>query len=462
MAIINTIIRGSGSKINNQDITITENGIYTNDDGYTGLGTVTVEVPTLTKISAYPNGFELDENVDKAILSDGNLTLKINPLECSNSIVSLCENGFCLTNTGTSIQMKRLKNGNVGEEIYNDVLIDRYTDILNGLMKIQYPMNGNTCIVTNGIENKRAKTFVVIGMSEENGFVRCIDYSKQKSNIISSFGDRYCYHSNDGIFYAYDVVQDNDYVITDIDFNNIEMNVVAYRFQNMDYVVNYDSKSKWNIDLNEFNPSCSGNGTIEISKIGLDIIGCQQTKDEKYILCKNGYIKVNDDNTELIECKYPEIVIDAMAGKNVNHFQALYEGYYGFGMEDGRYILCWYDSDTETINETVVWVFEPYIVKDDKTIYHRFFSGYADFWCIPNISVNEQVTSRRDIEIRENHYNVFLNDFDIDKNNKCTSTCILTGENDNNMVYVYALENQKKITVETVNFDETLVIEGVE
>jgi len=36
---------GGGATINNQDISVSENGVYTADEGYTGLGTVTVNVP---------------------------------------------------------------------------------------------------------------------------------------------------------------------------------------------------------------------------------------------------------------------------------------------------------------------------------------------------------------------------------------------------------------------------------
>lgn len=39
---------GGGTTINNQDITVTENGEYTAESGYTGLGTVTVNVPSNT------------------------------------------------------------------------------------------------------------------------------------------------------------------------------------------------------------------------------------------------------------------------------------------------------------------------------------------------------------------------------------------------------------------------------
>ena len=43
-------ISGGGVPINNQDKTITENGTYTADEGYTGLGTVTVDVASNTLV----------------------------------------------------------------------------------------------------------------------------------------------------------------------------------------------------------------------------------------------------------------------------------------------------------------------------------------------------------------------------------------------------------------------------
>lgn len=42
--VTGTLEQGSGTEINNQDKTITENGAYTADEGYTGLGTVTVNI----------------------------------------------------------------------------------------------------------------------------------------------------------------------------------------------------------------------------------------------------------------------------------------------------------------------------------------------------------------------------------------------------------------------------------
>lgn len=36
---------GGGGSVNNQDITVTSNGVYTAESGYSGLGEVTVSVP---------------------------------------------------------------------------------------------------------------------------------------------------------------------------------------------------------------------------------------------------------------------------------------------------------------------------------------------------------------------------------------------------------------------------------
>lgn len=60
---------GAGESINNQDKTITENGVYTADEGYSGLGAVTVDVeapdPVLESLSVTENGtYTPDEGAD--------------------------------------------------------------------------------------------------------------------------------------------------------------------------------------------------------------------------------------------------------------------------------------------------------------------------------------------------------------------------------------------------------------
>jgi hypothetical protein len=53
-------LASGGVPINNQDKTITENGVYQADEGYTGLGTVTVEV-------ASTGGGDIDALIDRSI-----------------------------------------------------------------------------------------------------------------------------------------------------------------------------------------------------------------------------------------------------------------------------------------------------------------------------------------------------------------------------------------------------------
>lgn len=53
-------LASGGATINNQDKTITENGVYQADEGYTGLGTVTVEV-------ASTGGGDIDALIDRSI-----------------------------------------------------------------------------------------------------------------------------------------------------------------------------------------------------------------------------------------------------------------------------------------------------------------------------------------------------------------------------------------------------------
>lgn len=466
MAIINTIIRGSGSKINNQDITITENGIYTNDDGYTGLGTVTVNVETTPKIMAYNNGVNIEQ--DKSVLiSDGNLTLKTSePLESENTIVSICDNGFCLTASTNNIIYNKFNNGIVGDifetSTYEDILSNDYLYSLNGLKTIQYPMNNNKCIVTNSLYDGVPKSFVCFNDLNTTPLVKKIDYQVSNGEYIKSFADRFCYHAGNGVVYVYDTFVDNDYTIMDVDFNNIKMNILCYRKDNMDYLINYDSHSKWSINLNEFSPSCIQDGTIGINKIGLDICSIQQTKDEKYILCKNGYMTINDDNTEITEHKYPNIITHAMGGIGVHHFQALYDGYFGFGMEDGRYILCWYDTETETIDDVYVQIFDPYIIENDPTIYHRFFSGYVNYWVIPNITIGTYIASKTEIVKRKNTYTIIENNSDINKCNKNNIQGILTGLSNDDMYEIKLLLSEKNMSIMTNESSETIIVEGVE
>lgn len=80
-----------GGEINNQNKTITENGIYTADEGYTGLGTVTVNVNPTEKIQNIP--FYMIEQDD-----EGNLYVVNNYSELIYIPYTLDEDGNLIVN----------------------------------------------------------------------------------------------------------------------------------------------------------------------------------------------------------------------------------------------------------------------------------------------------------------------------------------------------------------------------
>ena len=84
---------GGGTTINNQDISVTENGTYTADEGYTGLGTVEVNVPTST-----PEMYRVFEN-NNGVLSNSTTTAFI-PLP--ESIVDISDYALYNAYKGTS------------------------------------------------------------------------------------------------------------------------------------------------------------------------------------------------------------------------------------------------------------------------------------------------------------------------------------------------------------------------
>ena len=92
---INTIEGGGGGgEVKNQNKTITENGVYTADSGYTGLGRVSVNVettePTLASLTVTPS--KTAQTITPPSGIDGYNTVSVNAVTASIDSDIVAEN----------------------------------------------------------------------------------------------------------------------------------------------------------------------------------------------------------------------------------------------------------------------------------------------------------------------------------------------------------------------------------
>lgn len=394
MAIINMVIKGGGSgNINNQDKTITENGSYTYDNGYTGLGTVTVNVPTLDEVIATPNSLNFVENKN-VLINDGSLFL--NTLNNIGEVYAISENGFCVCIEDMTLVLREFKDGVIGNIIERN---ENYTvDMLNGLITTQIPMHGNTILASYEYVNNmpiKLMAFKSPILLDSPSFKHIVfeDLGEVCLPQIGSFGDRYLYTVGSKTAHIYDVVSSKMFNL-DLSsiFGTTNVSVVCFTSNNKNYIVNISETNYMIYELSITDTSVEFNvqeGTLLNQHFGnktFDISNCHQTKDGRYVLCKDGYIEIindGEDNIQISVFPYNDKLLDIFGGIKVNHIQPLYDGYIGFGMEDGRYILCWMDTLIPSLNElNVIYNFEPSFVAKSRNnhMYNMFFSGYAEYW----------------------------------------------------------------------------------
>ena len=390
MAIINMVIKGSGTTITNQDKTITENGTYTYDDGFTGLGTVSVDVPTYNEILATPNSINFVENKN-VLVNDGTLMIDTsNPITSIGSISAISENGFCISIEDMTFVMREFKNGIVGDIIETN---SNYTPkMMYGLETTQIPMYGNTILSSYEYFENSPKTIMTFKspiLSDSNTFKHMVfeDIGELCLSRCGSFADRYIYTVGSKTLHIYDVVLSKMFNI-DINglFGTTNVNIVCVRSNGKNYIINVDENNYKVFEatitesLIEF---VEQNGSISDNHYGeyfVDFSECHQTKDERYVLLKNGFIEFDSENVITTINNYDSNLLNIFAGVSVSHIQPLYDGYIGFGLEDGRYILCNINNGS-IITPSVIYNFEPIYISSgtNSKISQTFFSGYAEY-----------------------------------------------------------------------------------
>lgn len=127
---------GGGQTINNEDITITENGVYTASAGYTGIGTATVNVtPVLSTLNATTNGTYTPTSP-----SVGFSSVVVNTVEAD--IVTATNTMTSAISAGDKVWLE--KRGGGGVEDFSKYNSSNFT-ITNGIMNLSANGSG-----TNG------------------------------------------------------------------------------------------------------------------------------------------------------------------------------------------------------------------------------------------------------------------------------------------------------------------------
>lgn len=177
------VVGGGGEPINNQDKTIIANGSYTADEGYTGLGTVTVNVPNPSTGTMYIISNGTYNVSDKAI---ANVNVPGAPkayIECAvsnNGTVSYIDNFSCVKLTDvTKIGTNFLRDFFAGRALPANSIID-LSDIteING----NYALYG-TFKDTTGI--KEIKLGSLTKISGDNSFYSFCEHNSAYNTLTN-------------------------------------------------------------------------------------------------------------------------------------------------------------------------------------------------------------------------------------------------------------------------------------
>jgi hypothetical protein len=157
--------KAAGVTINNQDKTITENGTYTADEGYTGLGTVTVDVQASGGETGEKSTFAkyIGGTLDEVAESDLNGVTEIDEYAFYGSSIQKCNIPNSITKIGyyafqkSAISTISLPASitNIGYEVFRDCLSLTYADMgeVSGVGVPQDTFNGCTKLETVVLPN---------------------------------------------------------------------------------------------------------------------------------------------------------------------------------------------------------------------------------------------------------------------------------------------------------------------
>ena len=179
---------GGGSTINNQDKTITANGSYTADAGYTGLGTVTVNVDTVnnTPLSITPSTSSQSFTASSPYTGYGTVTV--------NAVTSSIDSNIQAENIKNGVSILGVSGtytGSGGSSTKYGVSIDNTLGSVDSNGVLQMPDNTAGDIVFTGV--KDVSNYVLFYKFNRNSNLAC----------SVSFPDLETISGNQALFYSF-------------------------------------------------------------------------------------------------------------------------------------------------------------------------------------------------------------------------------------------------------------------
>lgn len=300
----------------------------------------------------------------------------------TKNLCLISEGNFCVSRDTSNTRYKRSLENNVPSES----TISTISETCYNKQRFQYIMDNDSTQVLVAYYNSYYEYY---GISKDRQQTYFNSYYNQ--NLGGTCGDEYIWHTNSNSALYIKKTSDNKTITIN---NVLDVNGGGYDtnrgivFQGIDgnyYYCRFSYSGFYRLDLENSTYELLG-GSLWSNMNNWTTHGFQQSKDLKYIFSENCYITYDIENRSIEGHSYPQQILDVIGSSSVHHIQALYDNYLGIGLNDGRYLLCYYGDDIETCTVKEI---QPYTRENDTTIYHIWLSGHRKYWYCSNGAVDD-------------------------------------------------------------------------
>ena len=321
--------QGGNASINNQDKTITENGVYTADEGYTGLGTVTVDVEGSSVGGEYE--IEAINNTGKTIDAGDKVWVNRNgdDYELVNYLKNIVFGSYTVTGNPSINQFTGIANKFSTSNYIETIKFQPETKNFDIHLKIRTANNVSSFQLFLGNGGYYDRCFAGI----------------DNAHFVWKLNNSDAYETNIGnIIGAHNVLPNTNYYIH-LYFNGTQY-ILEYSFDGINYVIDGSISSSTNISDVEYPLTLGANhymhdvnypffGNIDLTQCSIDIDG------KRYWYGAIAELNINEDSrTGIAQSQsqpneLTQVMLGSIANQDItiteNGVYTADEGYTGLG-----------------------------------------------------------------------------------------------------------------------------------